>query len=43
MGGCQPLDESLAHVPDGGERRIVQTALEVAKGQSPLDKESRPG
>jgi hypothetical protein len=43
MGGCQPLDESLAHVPDVGERRIVQTALGVEKGQSPLDKESRPG
>ena len=26
-----------------GERRIVQTALGVEKGQSPLDKESRPG
>jgi hypothetical protein len=38
MGECQPLDNSLSHVPDVGERRIVQTAPGIEKGPgSPKD------
>jgi hypothetical protein len=35
MGECQPLDNPLSHVPDVGERRIVQTAPGIEKGWSP--------
>ena len=35
MGGCQPLDESLSHVPDVGEPRIVRSAPGIEKGRSP--------
>ena len=35
MGECQPLDESLSHVPDVEARRIVRTALGIEKSRSP--------
>ena len=34
MGECQPLEESLSHVPDVGERRIVRSAPGIDKGRS---------
>jgi hypothetical protein len=41
MGEYHPLDNSLSHVPDVGERRIVQTAPGIEKDRSP-DKDPGP-
>jgi len=35
-GECQPLDESLSHVPDAEASQIVRTAPGIEKGRAPL-------